>query len=161
MLFSSAFFCTKLAVYCYLLWIPTYLKHSLHYTDQETANLSTLIDVGAICGSIVLGIISDLMYGKRSPVALFAVLSAIVISFIETYRINFMSRATIMTTMFFTGFFVSGINNMISSACSTDLGKQKALKGNPKAISTVTGIIDGTCTLGTAVGQFVVSFTYD
>ena len=41
---------------------------------------------------------------------------------------------------------------MISSACSADLGKQDALKGNSRAVSTVTGIIDGTGTLGSAAG---------
>lgn len=33
------------------------------------------------------------------------------------------------------------------------------MKGNAKAISTVTGIIDGTGTLGSAAGQYIVGVT--
>ena len=33
------------------------------------------------------------------------------------------------------------------------------MKGNSRAVSTVTGIIDGTGMLGSATGQFIVSIT--
>ena len=145
MLYSSAFFCTKMAVYCLLLQLPTFLKKSeLKYSDQAVANLSTTIDIGAMLGSMCLGLISDLMHGKRSPVALVAVLTSIAVSYTVTYEVFNMSQAIFFIMMFLLGFFISGLNNMISSACSADLGKQEALKGNTKAISTVTGIIDGT-----------------
>jgi MFS transporter, OPA family, solute carrier family 37 (glycerol-3-phosphate transporter), member 3 len=62
------------------------------------------------------------------------------------------SKALLMTSMFFLGFFISDLNNLISSACAADLGKQESLKGNQRATSTVTGIIDGTGTLGSAAG---------
>lgn len=61
--------------------------------------------------------------------------------------------------MFMLGFCINGLNNVISSACSADLGKQEALKGNARAISTVTGIIDGTGTMGAAFGNLLISFT--
>ena len=64
-----------------------------------------------------------------------------------------------MTSMFFLGFFISGLNNLISSACAADLGKQESLKGNQRATSTVTGIIDGTGTLGSAAGQYIIGVT--
>jgi OPA family glycerol-3-phosphate transporter-like MFS transporter 3 len=92
------------------------------------------------------------MHGKRSPVALVAVLTSIAVSYTVTYEVFNMSQAIFFIMMFLLGFFISGLNNMISSACSADLGKQEALKGNTKAISTVTGIIDGTGTLGSAAG---------
>jgi len=88
MLYSSAFFCTKMAVYILLLWLPTFLKQSdLKYNDYQVANLSTTIDVGAMFGSMALGFISDLMYGKRSPVALCAVMISIVISYVLTFNV--------------------------------------------------------------------------
>ena len=124
MLYSCAFFCTKLAVYSLLLWLPLFLEDpEMHYTDSQVANLSTAIDIGAILGSIALGFLSDLMYGKRSPVALLAVAFSIVISFTVTYEVYNMPRGVFFMLMFFMGFFISGLNNMISAACSADLGK--------------------------------------
>lgn len=87
MLYSSAFFCTKMAVFCLLLWLPTFLKTELKYDDSQVANLSTVIDLGAMLGSIALGLISDLMHGKRSPVALVAVIFASALSFTLTYTV--------------------------------------------------------------------------
>lgn len=118
-----------------------------------------MIDVGAILGSIVLGFVSDRMYGKRSPVALVAVASSMVIMYYLAANESTVTQASFFIMMFFIGFFTSGLANMIGSACAADLGKQPALKGNHRAVSTVTGIIDGSGSLGTAVGLFVVSFT--
>ena len=129
------------------------------YTHSGIANLSTIIDIGAIFGSMALGYISDLMHGKRSPVALGAVLISIAVSYTVTFTVKGMNTALFFILMFILGFCISGLNNMISSACSADLGKQEALKGNSRAVSTVTGIIDGTGTLGSAAGQLIVSIT--
>lgn len=108
---------------------------------------------------MTLGYLSDLTYGKRSPIAMMAVIFSIIISFVLTYKVTVMPAALFFVLMFFLGCFISGLNNLINAACSADLGKQSALKGNQKAISTVTGIIDGSGTLGTAVGSFIIGFT--
>lgn len=52
-----------------------------------------------------------------------------------------------------TGFFVGGPSNIICSAISADLGRQEALRGSQEALATVTGIVDGTGSMGAAVGQ--------
>ncbi|CDW80091.1 sugar phosphate exchanger 3 [Stylonychia lemnae] len=158
-LYSLSFFCTKLAVYSLLLWLPLFLSENLNYQDSEIANLSTILDLGAIVGSMTLGLLSDLTYGKRSPIAMLAVIISITISYVLTYEVLNMATALFFVLMFFLGFFISGLNNVINAACAADLGKQEALQGNQKAISTVTGIIDGSGTLGTAVGQFIIGFT--
>lgn len=46
---------------------------------------------------------------------------------------------------------------MISSAISADLGRQEALRGSQEALATVTGIVDGTGSIGAAAGQYLVS----
>ena len=51
------------------------------------------------------------------------------------------------------GFFIGGPSNMISSAISADLGRQPALRGRLDALATVTGIVDGTGSIGAAGGQ--------
>lgn len=42
---------------------------------------------------------------------------------------------------------------MISSAISADLGRQDLVQGSSEALATVTGIVDGTGSIGAAVGQ--------
>lgn len=42
---------------------------------------------------------------------------------------------------------------MISSAISADLGRQELIQGSNEALATVTGIVDGTGSIGAAVGQ--------
>ncbi|MEQ2159603.1 hypothetical protein GOODEAATRI_024709 [Goodea atripinnis] len=59
-------------------------------------------------------------------------------------------NAVILAT---TGFFIGGPSNMISSAISADLGRQDVLRGSQEALATVTGIVDGTGSIGAAVGQ--------
>lgn len=56
-----------------------------------------------------------------------------------------------------TGFFIGGPSSMISSAISADLGRQEALRGSQEALATVTGIVDGTGSIGAAGGQYLVS----
>ena len=54
-----------MAVYCLLLWLPTFLKGDalLKYDNREVANLQSSVDLGAVFGSVALGYISDLLNG--------------------------------------------------------------------------------------------------
>ena len=54
------------------------------------------------------------------------------------------------------GFFVGGAANMISATITADLGKQGPIQGNKEGLSTVTGIVDGTGSIGAALGQILV-----
>ena len=116
-LYSSALFLTKMAVYNLLLQLPTFLKKDPHfnppYSEQDTANLSTVIDVGAMLGSIFLGKLSDFLYGKRSPIALGALLISSAVSFTLYSQVFNMTTLTLFIMFFMIGFFLSGLNNMI------------------------------------------------
>jgi sugar phosphate permease len=92
-------------------------------------------------------------------VAFLAVIFASLIAFTLKWSVNEMPTGILFVSMFFLGFFLNGLNNLISSACAADLGRQESLKGNERATSTVTGIIDGTGTLGSAVGQLIIGMT--
>ena len=54
------------------------------------------------------------------------------------------------------GFFVGGASNMISATITADLGRQGPIQGNKEGLSTVTGIVDGTGSIGAALGQLLV-----
>ena len=55
--------------------------------------------------------------------------------------------------MWLLGFFIGGAANIIGAACSADLGKAAIEMGMESAVSIVAGIIDGTGSVGAAVGQ--------
>jgi sugar phosphate permease len=96
-----------------LLWLQLYLKEELNYTVQMGANISTVLDVGAMIGSTSMGYISDKLYGKRAPVAFVAV----IFSNIVVYNIAFfnkeMSTFVFYVSMFLFGYFISGLNNLV------------------------------------------------
>ena len=48
------------------------------------------------------------------------------------------------------GFFIGGVANLIPSLIASDLGKNPEL--NEGAVSTITGILDGTGSFGAAIG---------
>jgi OPA family glycerol-3-phosphate transporter-like MFS transporter 3 len=55
-----------------------------------------------------------------------------------------------------TGAFIGGPANMISAAITADLGRQDVLAASDQALSTVTGIVDGTGSFGAALGQILI-----
>jgi OPA family glycerol-3-phosphate transporter-like MFS transporter 3 len=59
------------------------------------------------------------------------------------------------------GFFVGGAANMISGTITADLGRQDAIQGNKEGLATVTGIVDGTGSVGAALGQILVPLIQD
>lgn len=67
----------------------------------------------------------------------------------------------LFTLIFFLGFLVGGISNIVAGTACADLGKQDALKNNSKALSTVAGIVDGTGSIGAAVGQKGIGYLQD
>jgi OPA family glycerol-3-phosphate transporter-like MFS transporter 3 len=151
-LYASCYFCTKFAVYCLLLWLPTFTKGDprLQYSDAQVANLQSSVDMGAVFGSMILGYASDLLSGQRAPVAMIAVVLATIISYTVTFTVYDLSPGILLLAMFSLGFFINSLNNLISSVCAADLGK--AVQGNHRAVATVTGIIDGTGSMGSAIG---------
>lgn len=50
--------------------------------------------------------------------------------------------------LFIVGGLVNGPYALITTAVSAELGTHSSLKGNAKALSTVTSIIDGTGSIG-------------
>lgn len=63
-----------------------------------------------------------------------------------------------MTNIFFlfmAGILVNGPYALITTSVSAELGQHSSLEGNAKALATVTAIIDGTGSIGAAVGPLL------
>ena len=123
--------------------------------DTKNANISTMNDLGALLGTPIIAHLSDLTYRKRTPIVMVTlILSCLIfyLLFIDYYKITY---AKLLIAFFFYGMFSSTVGNTIVGIASADIGNASGMK-NSKAVSTITGIIDGTGGIGSAIGQFSV-----
>ncbi|XP_060052671.1 sugar phosphate exchanger 3 isoform X2 [Erinaceus europaeus] len=156
--YSLAYACLKLVNYSFFFWLPFYLSNNFGWKEAEADKLSIWYDVGGIIGGTLQGFISDVLQ-KRSPVLALSLLLAIGSLVGYSHSPNDKSINVLLMTI--TGFFIGGPSNMISSAISADLGRQELVQGSSEALATVTGIVDGTGSIGAAVGQYLVSLIQD
>ncbi|XP_063073592.1 sugar phosphate exchanger 3 [Engraulis encrasicolus] len=152
--YSLAYACLKMVNYSFFFWLPFYLSNNFNWKEVEADRLSVWYDVGGIIGGTLQGLLSDVL-GKRSPVIALSLLMAMgaLVGYSHSPDDQVVNGALLATT----GFFIGGLSNMISSAISADLGRQDALQGQQEALATVTGIVDGTGSIGAAAGQYLVS----
>uniref|UniRef100_A0A7N5ZYM9 Major facilitator superfamily (MFS) profile domain-containing protein n=1 Tax=Anabas testudineus TaxID=64144 RepID=A0A7N5ZYM9_ANATE len=140
--FSLCLLFAKLVSYTFLFWLPLYITKAAHLDAKKAGDLSTLFDVGGIVGGIFAGVISDKLGKRATTCAFMLLLAAPTVSFHYTV-IQFGIGPTI-GMLLVCGGLVNGPYSLITTAVSADLGTHKSLKGNAKALSTVTAIIDGT-----------------
>uniref|UniRef100_A0A673XWE9 Solute carrier family 37 member 1 n=1 Tax=Salmo trutta TaxID=8032 RepID=A0A673XWE9_SALTR len=136
--FSLCLLFAKLVSYTFLFWLPLYITKTAHLDAKKAGDLSTLFDVGGIVGGILAGVISDKL-GKRAT----------------TCAVMLLLAAPIVSMLLVCGGLVNGPYALITTAVAADLGTHKSLKGNARALSTVTAIIDGTGSVGAAIGPLL------
>ncbi|XP_054940772.1 sugar phosphate exchanger 3 isoform X5 [Physeter macrocephalus] len=156
--YSLAYACLKLVNYSFFFWLPFYLSNNFGWKEAEADKLSIWYDVGGIIGGTLQGFISDVLQ-KRAPVLALSLLLAV--GSLVGYSRSPNDKSINALLMAVTGFFIGGPSNMISSAISADLGRQELIQGSSEALATVTGIVDGTGSIGAAVGQYLVSLMQD
>ncbi|XP_069927513.1 sugar phosphate exchanger 3 isoform X4 [Oryctolagus cuniculus] len=156
--YSLAYACLKLVNYSFFFWLPFYLSNNFGWKEAEADQLSIWYDVGGIIGGTLQGFVSDMLQ-KRAPVLALSLLLAI--GSLVGYSRSPNNKSVNALLMTVTGFFIGGPSNMISSAISADLGRQELIQGSSEALATVTGIVDGTGSVGAAVGQYLVSLIQD
>ena len=61
MAYAMALFFSKLVAYTFLYWLPNYLANVSNdgISAEKAAWLSTIFDIGGICGGILAGLLSD------------------------------------------------------------------------------------------------------
>ncbi|XP_054261284.1 glucose-6-phosphate exchanger SLC37A2-like isoform X2 [Macrosteles quadrilineatus] len=151
--FSLCLFFAKLVSYTFLYWLPGYIKTSTTLNPTESADLSVVFDIGGIVGGIAAGIISDYS-GKSASTC--AVMLVIAVPILQVY--NLYGADSVVMNVFLllvAGLLVNGPYALITTAVSAELGTHHSLQGNSKALATVTAIIDGTGSIGAAVGPLL------
>ncbi|CAB3406137.1 unnamed protein product [Caenorhabditis bovis] len=151
--YSLAYACLKLVNYGFFFWLPYYLHSGLHWPEEYADSLSTWYDVGGIIAAILAGAFSDKMRSRTPVVFVMLILSTFALYIYAHSPPTYNWNAFLLAIA---GFFVGGPANMISSSITADLGKCEQLCGNSEALSTVTGIIDGTGSIGAALGQWFI-----
>lgn len=134
----------------FILFIPAKLG------AEDSARLSTLFDFGGILGAIAAGMISD--YSGASACTCSAMLSLAMPMLLVYQKFGALTYTINMLLLFLLGILVNGPYALITTSVSAELGQHSSLEGNSKALATVTAIIDGTGSLGAAVGPFLAGF---
>jgi len=168
--FSLCLFFSKLVSYTFLYWLPNYIHETSGVDAAESAVLSTVFDLGGIIGGILAGIVSD-HSGNPASTCGFMLIVAIPTMFVYESLVqtggwcpitavagipvhNACFVWNIVLTMI-TGTLVNGPYALITTAVSAELGQHPSLAGSGKALATVTAIIDGTGSIGAAIGPFL------
>ncbi|KAL4228961.1 hypothetical protein ACF0H5_012001 [Mactra antiquata] len=151
--FSLCLFFAKLVSYTFLFWLPKYISAKTSYDAEVAGDLSTLFDVGGILGGIIAGVVSDYTRGRASTCCVMLLLAAPMMFVYNTY--GSITYAHNVGLLLCCGFLVNGPYALITTAVSADLGTHKSLRGNSKALATVTAIIDGTGSVGAALGPLL------
>jgi len=151
--YSLAYAALKLVNYSFFFWLPYYLHDAYGWSTDISNNLSQWYDVGGIIGGTIAGYISDRLR-KRSPVLF--VLLFLSIPSLWIYQASGKNEVVNAALMGVVGFFIGGSANIISAAICADMGRLDELRGNAEALATVTGIVDGTGSVGAASGQMIL-----
>ncbi|ESW27699.1 hypothetical protein PHAVU_003G224300 [Phaseolus vulgaris] len=158
--FALCLFFAKLVAYTFLYWLPFYLTQTeiggKYISVKSAGNLSTLFDVGGIVGGILAGYISDKLNARAITAASF--MYAAIPSMLLYQHYGSVSLNANIGLMMVTGLLVNGPYALITTAVSADLGTHSSLKGDSRALATVTAIIDGTGSVGAALGPLLTGF---
>ena len=154
--FAFGFF--KLVNYAMFFQLPVIL--SSHFEPSTSNIISALYSVGMMPGGIVCGWVSDLYGGRRACViaTFMGVLCPLLWIFAEFMPV--IPIYLLLLLLAFMGCLVGGPNNIITSAVAADLADDPSIKGNNKALGTVTGIINGSGSITAAIGQLAIPVFY-
>ncbi|KAF4693326.1 hypothetical protein FOZ60_011306 [Perkinsus olseni] len=160
LIFALTYACVKGVNYAMFFWLPLYLNEHADISPEKANLFDMLYNIGTVFGCIVCGWVSDYMArvqesGRSPSLFLFIFLALIPVSLLH---VDDPTVAYLSVMLLLAGFLIGGASNLVGSVICTDIGRQDALKGNRKAVSQVTGIIDGTGACGAAIQQGLVSW---
>jgi OPA family glycerol-3-phosphate transporter-like MFS transporter 1/2 len=122
-------------------------------------NYSTLFDFGGIIGGIIAGATSDHSGKPATTCASLLLIGTGALSIF--HKVSQQGHNAMILALFATGALVNGPYALITTAISADLGTHESLQGNSHALATVTSIIDGTGSVGAALGPLLVGLISD
>jgi sugar phosphate permease len=126
----------------------------LHYTQVEAANITSWSSIGGILGSILMGLMSDVLV-VRSPVHLVGcIVSALSLSFVSSIRSQDHTTGLTLLITFF-NIFESGASVVIG-IINCDIGKDQITLRGQKAVASIVGFCHGVAGFGSILGQLLL-----
>ncbi len=128
----------------------------LHIEGYEQGVLVSLFGIGGVIGSIIIGIIIDLVSRRvLVEVALLLLTIPVLISFRlitpETYTLYYIIIPI-------AGFLLNSVSNVVTSVAPAEISDQESKRSSRVVVATVVGVIDGAGGIGAALGQPIVLF---
>jgi len=160
LIYALSYASFKSVNYTMFFWLPLLLKQkpSIDFSDALSNQVSMLYNWGGILGGWICGILADHVGRFGPPTTILGFMSVAPIFFLSLPNI---SKTAIQMTVFISGVLVGGPCNLISSAITADLSRNDKLSGNKQSLSTITGIIDGTASIGAALTQGAIGYFSD
>ncbi|CAF97323.1 unnamed protein product, partial [Tetraodon nigroviridis] len=168
--FSLCLLFAKLVSYTFLYWLPLYISNVVHFHAKEAGDLSTLFDVGGIVGGILAGLVSDYTGGRATTCCVMLLLAAPMVSRGHGLPYAAVVRRSCERTVRphhhrrvcrpgekggVVGSQWAPTSHQHSLFPLSQQGTHESLRGNSRALSTVTAIIDGTGSIGAALGPLL------
>ncbi|XP_063898636.1 glucose-6-phosphate exchanger SLC37A2 [Helicoverpa armigera] len=152
--FSLSLFFAKLVSYTFLYWLPSYIRFTMaDLSARQSGELSTVFDVGGVVGAVLAGLVADCTACPALVCVAFYSLCAPMLFIYQYFGAT--SYLVNVALLVMTGMLVNGPYALITTAVSAELGTHTSLAGNSRALATVTAIIDGTGSVGAAIGPML------
>jgi len=167
--FSLCLFFAKLVSYVFLYQLPTFIHSTSGMNAENSGVLSEYFDWGGIIGGITAGILTDWSGMSGTTCSAMLVIATPLLFCYQTLVQDWCPITSDIlgvpvqnscygwniAMMILVGILVNGPYALITTAVSAELGNHKSLKGSSKALATVTAIIDGTGSIGAALGPTI------
>jgi len=167
--FSLCLFFAKLVSYVFFYQLAKFIHSTSGMDAEHSATLSEFFDWGGIVGGVVAGVITDYSGMSGTTCSVMLVIAIPVLFCYETLVKTWCPITGVVdgiplydscyawniVLLMLVGLLVNGPYALITTAVSAELGNHKTLKGSGKALATVTAIIDGTGSIGAAVGPTI------
>jgi MFS transporter, OPA family, solute carrier family 37 (glycerol-3-phosphate transporter), member 3 len=151
--FALCFACVKSLYYGLSMWLPYFLDKRINHPDL-IGTMASLLNVGAVIGSMVCGWLGDWLRFRSPVIVLFlgTAIPLLLLYEVGNEEIYWMYFIVILLT----GFFLAGASNIIASAAAADLAQQEKVPQGVEAMATVAGIVDGAGGYGAAISTYVI-----
>ncbi len=103
-----------------------------------------------------MGAVSDFFGGRRACVIAVCMMILAPLMYFFSNHADTLEPAYLLVILGVMGVLVGGPNNIITSAVAADLSEHDQIKGNAKALGTVTGVINGSGSIIAALGLLLI-----